>query len=591
MKLSNALLFISASYAATLASARRTSAEARLAQAAQERKLQQDIQNSACFSDEDFTVYFKGKCDFDSLVNRMNLKVEENDLCINTGKEEVMLLVGEAHPDREPYARMKVDQMCQKAMDDGMTLPSKSVPWEKVANKGDNFDKQYYDGNTYWNEEFETNYDTIIPGVPSNRLSRDAERVGDLYETVAERLSFQWPDIDNFETCELRAAMCCWVSDRQANDNNGNCATPYDSRCLNADPADNTEICGVDMERSGTSSIFTDDGFSFYPGNAEGSTHCHGFAWGQDLTEPDYRYAANNLFYVSMYDHMYQRGYVRNVPGAPMCGCLEKMPVVTRSDCTEIEALEIWKFEWDADAGTEQFGAFTASLDRSEIEFNACRGAGRNNDLESFYERLYREGRASLEERQMVKRTLVGNDRCEVGREQMMYLRGREEVFPATPFDTTGNKFYTITTSATNLSNGAFNNGVLYVAGNDVRLTQAANSGLDTAQFYFTKTDNNGQDRGEAMVTIQPKNKSSPSYLASNFNGHVEMHSTDGLSGREKWYLQKVPDSEDEYYIKISGGTSAGDVFLSVNRDTNIDLDPRDDQDGRTRWTITEVVV
>ena len=73
--------------------------------------------------------------------------------------------IGEAHPDREPYARMKVDQMCQKAMDDGMTLPSKSVPWEKVANKGDNFDKQYYDGNTFWNEEFETNYDTtIIPG-------------------------------------------------------------------------------------------------------------------------------------------------------------------------------------------------------------------------------------------------------------------------------------------------------------------------------------------------------------------------------------------------------------------------------------------
>lgn len=96
MKLSNALLFISASYAATLASARRTSAEARLAQAAQERKLQVDIQNNACFSDEDFTVYFKGKCDFDSLVNRMNLKVEENDLCINTGKEEVMLLVGKS---------------------------------------------------------------------------------------------------------------------------------------------------------------------------------------------------------------------------------------------------------------------------------------------------------------------------------------------------------------------------------------------------------------------------------------------------------------------------------------------------------------
>merc|ERR1711862_335283 len=49
-------------------------------------------------------------------------------------------------------------------------------------------------------------------------------------------------------------------------------------------------------------------------------------------------YKGNLLFYVSMYDHMTQRGYVRNIPGAPMCACAENMPVVTRSDCTEIEA-------------------------------------------------------------------------------------------------------------------------------------------------------------------------------------------------------------------------------------------------------------
>ena len=95
MKFGNALVLSLALSSVGIASSTRISAEAMLAQAVQERKLQtQDIQNNACFSDEDFTVYFKGKCDFDSLVNRMNLKVEENDLCINTGKEEVMLLVG-----------------------------------------------------------------------------------------------------------------------------------------------------------------------------------------------------------------------------------------------------------------------------------------------------------------------------------------------------------------------------------------------------------------------------------------------------------------------------------------------------------------
>ncbi len=93
MKFGNALVLSLALSSVGIAASTRISAEARLAQAAQERKLQ-DIQKNACFSDEDFTVYFKGKCDFDSLVNRMNLKVEENNLCINTGKEEVMLLVG-----------------------------------------------------------------------------------------------------------------------------------------------------------------------------------------------------------------------------------------------------------------------------------------------------------------------------------------------------------------------------------------------------------------------------------------------------------------------------------------------------------------
>ena len=47
--------------------------------------------------------------------------------------------------------------------------------------------------------------------------------------------------VDNFADCPLRAAMCCFTADRQANDNNGNCAKPYDTNCINSDPADNTE--------------------------------------------------------------------------------------------------------------------------------------------------------------------------------------------------------------------------------------------------------------------------------------------------------------------------------------------------------------
>ena len=94
MKLSSALVALASLNCISNASAR-VSAEAKLAQATQdERRLQDDIPGHACFSDEDFTVYFKGKCDFESFVERISLKVAENDRCVNSAKEEAMLLVG-----------------------------------------------------------------------------------------------------------------------------------------------------------------------------------------------------------------------------------------------------------------------------------------------------------------------------------------------------------------------------------------------------------------------------------------------------------------------------------------------------------------
>merc|ERR1711862_886952 len=48
-----------------------------------------------------------------------------------------------------------------------------------------------------------------------------------------------------------------------------------------------------------------------------------GLVWGDDPLQADNVYKGNLLFYVPMYDHMTQRGYVRNIPGAPMCACAE----------------------------------------------------------------------------------------------------------------------------------------------------------------------------------------------------------------------------------------------------------------------------
>ena len=85
--------------------------------------------------------------------------------------------------------------------------------------------------------------------------------------------------------------------------------------------ADNTDLCYNELTKAPYSNDIDANGFSVY--DDEGPVHCHGFAWSTDEREASSRYKANNLFFVSMYDHMYKRGYVGNIPGSPMCGCVE----------------------------------------------------------------------------------------------------------------------------------------------------------------------------------------------------------------------------------------------------------------------------
>ena len=149
-------------------------------------------------------------------------------------------------------------------------------------------------------------------------------------------------------------------------------------------------------------------GFSIFPDNKEGPIHCHGFAWSKNDDAAMTRYKANNLFYVSMYDHMYTRGYVRAVPGAPMCGCAEDMPIVSRADCTEMDIEETWRFHHVAGVG------FSVSLRDVDIAYNACQGANNNNnDLEAYIERLVDEGEFKEIHFERIKQNIVGDDNCD----------------------------------------------------------------------------------------------------------------------------------------------------------------------------------
>merc|ERR1719356_474985 len=367
-------------------------------------------------------------CNYDSLVNSVKQRLDNPDImsydaiqCPHSAAEELALHLGTNITEIE--LKKIVSDACKQA---SVRNPIGTLEWSEVTGKGDKFDKEYYDGNGEWNEEHQTNqpHPPYYEGQPSNILKRDAQHIDDVYHGYAQSGPIQWPgdaptSMSNFENCELQSAMCCWVSDRQANDNNGNCHTPYDSRCIDADPADNTEICGVSMKRSIKDGVHVDDGFVIYEKDEEGPTHCHGFAWGKDESEADFRYRANNLFYVSMSDHLHDRGYVRPVQGAPMCACVENMPIVTRSDCTEIHATEFFKFTFSY----EPDPTFKVTLYYTEIDYNAC-SAQTNHDLQSFMERLLNEGRVTREKYEKFRQTIRGNGNCPSGTKDLLFEQG-----------------------------------------------------------------------------------------------------------------------------------------------------------------------
>lgn len=347
--------------------------------------------DGSCFANSNIRVNVEeGTCSGQEYLEGLQVAIDNRKRCDSDAETEIKAITGKNNLDK---ALAVIDDLCAEyfasVIENGRDAgwPIKSIENELAI-------KEFYDGGTDANWQRETN-----DGAYS--LTDDFSRIDDYYN-IAQTRAVDYPDyIENFEECEYRAAYCCWVQDRQAKDNNGNCNTPYDSKCVDSDPGDNTDLCYVDMENAPGSARVA-GGYAIFPDDTEGDAHCHGFAWGNDAGLDDV-YKGNTLFYVAMYDHLYQRGYVRNVPGAPMCGCAEQMPIVSRADCTELDIIQTVRYSWI----NQQLSVRALNVN---VEFNACNGANNNNnDLEAYYERLVDEGRADEEELKALQQRLVGD--------------------------------------------------------------------------------------------------------------------------------------------------------------------------------------
>jgi len=355
---------------------------------------------------DDFKITYEGRCTPQTAVTDGKLPAAEH-ACL-------VCLYNVAQGALETDISVVVRELCLAG------YAANEYPYGDITRRGAQFDREHYAGGGEWNYEVET-------ADGEDRLKEDAARVYDIYHYQAQRQPIEFPthiesfnpyvedgsniinNIADTDGCDLNAAFCCFAQDRQAGDNNGNCATPYEYHCYDKDPADNTNICYVDHARSPKSSR-VDSGFSIFGDlktnkeNIEGAVHCHGFAWGDDPLSVDNVYKGNLLFYVSMYDHLTQRGYARNIPGSPMCACAENMAVVTRADCTQISAEEKTSFEWTASTNTLVAAPMTKDLD-----FNACQGLDANNNLQERVKKLHALNKISEAKKDAVGEILVGS--------------------------------------------------------------------------------------------------------------------------------------------------------------------------------------
>ncbi|KAL7491693.1 hypothetical protein ACHAWT_001243 [Skeletonema menzelii] len=277
-----------------------------------------------------FILEYEGDCDRETLVEVFNDQVfsgAKSSACDGvTAEEELDAQLAAAVPSTT------IEEFCANIYKN-----QPEVSFTDILRKDDNmaYEKAFFLGHSSLQEEVETTYETADRSATSV-LKEDGELVRAHYQGSAQTKKTEWPKLPNFAssgtdsngepTCTTNAAMCCWTKDRQANDNNGNCnSNTYSRNCVDANPGDNTDLCFVDLERGAAATGNQQSGIVSFPGDqnqdgGEGAIHCHGLAWANDVNDASARYKGNNLFFVSMYDHMYKRGYVENVPGAPMCG-------------------------------------------------------------------------------------------------------------------------------------------------------------------------------------------------------------------------------------------------------------------------------
>lgn len=318
----------------------------------------------SCLKNTPFS-FTTGECTVDNFVVAFETEMAKISGCGGADTWEELLSFFDVNNDLA--VRDAIQDVCTSAYD--------NIPFSTLMRQEDAFLEEFFDGGNHWNYEVDE-----APDGPS--LATDAAAVvtgGAKYAGDNPR-GVDFPDVHNFHGCDLRSAMCCYVSNRKADP-----------------PTANAKACYHSFANSRQSSHVR-DGYSIYP-TFDAPLTCHGFAWGNDAGYADAAFRGNTLFNVAFQHGLYGEGDVEELPGAPMCGCIEQMPVVTGATCTETTVDQSVSVSYDP------VTRFTAQATINSINHSDC------GDLSGHYGSLVNDGKASAEEKAMLDEHLVGDCR------------------------------------------------------------------------------------------------------------------------------------------------------------------------------------
>lgn len=229
-----------------------------------------------------------------------------------------------------------------------------------TTGNGPQFLKNFLDGGTTWNNHVETNSGEYV-------LQDDAAVIATEYAASTSNEIYSAPDggteavyeryFSNFftseEECGLGVIECCYTANRSKNF------------------VGNAEMCALDLTPARQSNHISNNAYTVYDGNDPNDIYCTGFAYEAGSFGEDVKY--NTLFHMAMKTNLYDKGYVRNVPGAPLCGCIEQMPIVDGADC--VKAVEGYVLGSDGTVtlnitweGCGELRNYVDTLDKTETE-------------------------------------------------------------------------------------------------------------------------------------------------------------------------------------------------------------------------------